>query len=376
MVPPRKPAAVRASRCLVALVLVVLAACSGSGSSRTDGPPGGLATGADRPTIPIVDDVGRTVRVQVPVQRVAAYNAFNVEFIRGVGAFGAIVGIDEGAAGTNYKGYWAGFDTARTVGKGQAEPNYEQLVATRPEVVVFPRNGAWEEAAAKLEPFGIKVIVITGWDLTRHIFNVSLYGVLFDKEAQATKLNAFYTKYRDLLQSVLRDVPRKRVYLENEADFTSPVPGSGWHDMIEAGGGINVFGDIVFGSLTKPKGSVHALAVDPEAVLVRNPELVIKLVGGGFDLASAGNLQAKAKDVLARPGWGGLDAVRNRNLVVTSSFPMNGCSKIIGALYVAKWLHPERMAAVDPDAVMREWVETYQGATLADPSSYALTKLG
>lgn len=310
------------------------------------------------------------------MRRVAVYNAFNVEFVRAVGAFDSVVGIDEGAAGANYKGYWGDFDTSRTVGKGQADPNYEQLVAANPEVVVFPRNGAWEEAVRKLEPFGIKVVVITGWDLARHVFNVSLYGVLFDKRAEAERLNAFYTRYLDLLKTRLAGAPRKRVFLENEATLTSPVPGSGWHDMIETGGGTNIFGDIVFGSLANPKGSVHALAVDPEAILARNPELVIKLGGGGFDPASAGSLRAKASEVLARPGWAGLDAVKSGNVVVSSSFPMNACSKIIGALYVAKWLHPDRMADIDPDAALREWVQTYQRAPLPDAASYRLATQG
>lgn len=359
-------------RTIVAIVALGLAAaCSSGGASGK--PPDAEAA---RATTTIVDDVGRAVPLSVPVRRVAVYNAFNVEFIRGVGAFDAVVGMDEGAAGKSYAGYWAPFDTRNTVGRGQAEPNYEQLIAVRPEVVVFPRNGAWQEAVPKLEPFGIKVVVITGWDLVRHVFNVSLYGVMFDRQADAARLNGFYEKYRDLLATRLKGVEPRRVLLENEPAFSSPLVGSGWHDMIEAGGGTNIFGDIVFGAQKNAKGSVHAFEVDPEAILARNPQLVIKLTGGGYDPASAGDLRAKSNEVMARPGWGALDAVGTGNVKVTGSFPMNACSKIIGALYVAKWLHPDRMADVDPDAVMREWTGTFQRVGLPDPAAYRLTKIG
>nr|MDT0667649.1 ABC transporter substrate-binding protein [Micromonospora sp. DSM 115978] len=107
----------------------------------------------------MVDDVDREVTLTVPVQRVVAFNTFNVEFIRAVGAFDTVVGLDEGSAGENYEGYWPGFDVTATAGKGQAEPNYEQLVALDPEVVIFPRNGAWEEAETKLAEFGIETLV-------------------------------------------------------------------------------------------------------------------------------------------------------------------------------------------------------------------------
>lgn len=40
-----------------------------------------------------------------------------------------------------------------------------------------------------------------------------------------------------------------------------------------------------------------------------------------------------------------------------------GVSKMIVALQLAKWLHPDRLDDVDPDAVMREWIEKWQGAS-------------
>lgn len=350
------------------LAIALVAGCGGA-------PPGtatGSATASDAPrrTEVVVDDAGRSVELQVPVRSVVAFNTFNVEFIRAVGAFDTVLGLDGGSAGADYAGYWPGRDTSVTVGKGQAEPNYEQLAQLHPEVVIFPRNGAWQDAEAKLAGFGIKTLVITGWDQNKHVDNVTLIGKIFGREQRAAELNAFYTRYRDLLAQRLAGVAPKRVYLENDKDYGSPIVGSGWHDMITLGGGRNIFDDVVFGAEGAARGSVHQFDIEPEAILDRDPELVIRNTGGGYALVSADDPATVGRSLLARPGWDRLTAVRNNAVQVTSSFPMNACSKIIGSLYVAKWLHPDTMADVDPDAVMREWIEKYQGVPLADPAAY------
>ncbi|GEL25036.1 iron ABC transporter substrate-binding protein [Pseudonocardia sulfidoxydans NBRC 16205] len=352
-----------------AVVALVAGACSaappGSGSSAAT-----TATDAPRRTETVIDDQGRAVELQVPVRSVVAFNTFNVEFIRAVGAYDTVLGLDGGSAGADYTGYWPGRDTSTTVGKGQAEPNYEQLAALKPEVVIFPRNGSWQDAEPKLAAFGIKTLVVTGWDQAKHVFNVDLIGKIFDHRDKATQLNAFYTRYKDLLATRLAGVTPKRVYLENDKDYGSPIPGSGWHDMIVSGGGTNIFGDVVFGTDGAARGSVHQFDIEPEAVLARDPQLVIRNTGGGYALASADDPATVGRALLARPGWDRISAVRDNAIQVTSSFPMNACSKIIGSLYVAKWLHPEKMTDIDPDAVMREWIETYQGVPLPDPGAY------
>lgn len=372
---PLPPPSDRRRRRLATLAATVVTALALAATGCGAAPPGTSAPDADTTDAPrrtevVVDDEGRSVELQVPVRSVVAFNTFNVEFIRAVGAFDRVVGLDGGSAGADYAGYWPGTDTATTVGKGQAEPNYEQLAALRPEVVIFPRNGAWKDAEPKLAAFGITTLVVTGWDQADHVANVELIGKIFDREQEAARLNAFYTRYRDLLTERLAGVAPKRVYLENDKDHASPIPGSGWHDMVTLGGGRNIFGDVEFGPDGAARGSVHQFDVEPEAVLDRDPELVVRNTGGGYALASADDPATVGRALLARPGWNGITAVRAGAVQVTSSFPMNACSKIIGSLYVAKWLHPDRMADVDPDAVMREWIETFQGVPLPDPAAY------
>lgn len=351
-----------------ALLLVVAACCALGAACRA---PEAAPARAAR-TIEVQDAAGRQVRVAVPARRVIAFNAFNVELVRALGAFDAIVGMDEGSAGGDYAGYWGGFDTAHTVGRSQAEPNWEQIVDLAPDVVIFPRNGAWEDAVRMLTPFGIPVLVLTGWDLDQHELTVSVLGRLLDRPSEAERLLAFYRTQRAALQSRLEGVRRKRVFLENQRDYSSPIPGSGWHDMIEMAGGTNIFADLTLAAGDRSGGSVHDFAVDPEAILSRAPDAIVKLTGGGYALESGDRRAAVADALRQRPGWDRLAAVRAGQVWVTSSFPMNACTKIVGALYLASWLYPERMAGLDPDAVMKEWIEGFQHVPLPAPERYRL----
>lgn len=61
-------------------------------------------------------------------------------------------------------------------------------------------------------------------------------------------------------------------------------------------------------------------------------------------------------EMLARPGWADLTAVRQKQLYCTTGFCAGGLGKLIGALYTAKWLYPELTAQIDPDAVFAEWM--------------------
>src|SRR5262245_44148369 len=88
----RGPAARPVLRALVVALLAGLG-LAGCSPSPTSEPPAttGAASPAARHDITVVDDADRKVTLTVPVRRVVAFNTFNVEFIRAVGAFDAVV---------------------------------------------------------------------------------------------------------------------------------------------------------------------------------------------------------------------------------------------------------------------------------------------
>lgn len=321
-------------------------------------------------SLTVVDDLDRTITLALPIRRTVVFNRYDVEFVRAVAGMETVVGLDNGAA--KERDYWPTVTDAMIVGQGQSEVNYEKIIALRPDIVLMPRNGDWQKAAQTLAPFNIPVVVLTGWDVLKHEANIDLLGQIYERPEQAEKLNAFYVHYRDLLRTRLKNVPRKRVYLEEVADYKTVLKGSGWHDMIELGGGTNVFGDVdIQAGKAEGRGAVQGFVVDPEAILVRKPDLIIKLQPGQY----APHTRAFSKSVLlsvsGRPGFNQLNAVKTGEVYHMSYYLAGGCSKVIGALQIAKWLYPDRFSDIDPDAAMRQWIEEFQGVPY--PSGYSVS---
>lgn len=314
-----------------------------------------------RPTTIYRDDLGREIALPVPVTRVVVFNRYTTEFIRAIAGMDVVVGFDVDVQKSG--AYWPNVTSAMVVGQAQsnAAPNYEAIVATRPDVVFFARNGPWEEASRVLAPFDIPVFVITGWDVLKHEENVTALGRIFDRVPQAERLNAFYRHYRDLLRTRLAGVTRKRVYIEEVGDYKALLKGSGWHDMVESGGGINVFGDINILDQPTTRGTVQGFDTDAEEILTRRPDVLIKLYSNQHIAIDEPAAQEVLRRFVARPGFRDLTAVASRQVYSLSYYHASACSKIVGALQIAKWLHPERFTDVDPDEAMRAWLEDFQG---------------
>ncbi|MCA1326798.1 ABC transporter substrate-binding protein [Herbaspirillum sp. alder98] len=319
------------------------------------------------------DDVGRELNLPVPLRRVVVFNRYTTEFVRAVGAMDAVVGVD--IDGARSGGYWPTVTPAMLAGQGQSSPNFEAIVAMRPEVVFMPRNSDWQKAAQVLAQFHITVVVLTAWDVLRHESNVTLLGELFGQQPRAARLNAFYRGYRDLLAQRLAGVVRKRVYIEEVGNYKTLLKGSGWHDMVELGGGQNVFGDVQIGAQPSARGSVQGFSVDPEEVIARRPEVIVKLEPGQYLPHPRAFSQQVLQGVASRPGFASLPAVASGQVYHISYYLAGACSKIIGALQIAKWLYPERFADIDPEQAMKRWLEQFQNVPAPGGYSVSLAEL-
>jgi len=317
----------------------------------------------------IVDDVGRSVTLDLPIERAVVFNRYAVEFVRAVGGSDVIVGVD--ASTLRDPPYWPEYDESMIAGQGQTEPNYEAIVALDPDLVIMPRNGVYEEAAAQLAPFGIPLLVVTAWDTLKHVENVTLIGELFGSEERADALNAFYTHYMDLLDERLEGIEPRRVYLEETRPYVSVTPGSGWHDMIEAGGGQNIYGDIVIGEQPSSRGNENGFTVDAEDILARDPEVVIKLEPGSYETIPQEQFAASWQALMDRSEIAASTAGQNGDVHVINYYLAGGSSKMIGALQVAKWLYPDLFEDIEPEDVMREWIEVYQGLPFQPDMTYS-----
>lgn len=353
----------RASVIPLLVAVLALAGCSPTNGSSTAAGRSGSGTG---PTV--VDDVGRTVTFDEPVTKAVVANRYNSELIRAMGSIDKVVSVDQNTAQDRV--YWKQFDPAKSIGKGQSELNYEQIISLAPQVLITPKNGRYEKDAEQLGKAGIKVVVVTGWDNANLTKQVDILGTLFGNAPGAKKVNDLYSStMQQVKERTSAIATKKTVYWEYSDPFTTCIPGTsneGWHQMIVAAGGTNLFGD--------PK--LAGQQIDPEKVLTGRPDLVVKTTSGKalkntgvYTPPSSAEMSEITAEMRGRPGWSELPAVKTGDIFVATGFAHGGLGKAIGTAYLAKWLYPEQLKDLDPDAVFADWMRL-QGQEPAPGHTY------
>lgn len=345
-------------RVLLLLTLVLTVILTGCGADKANEKEKELSE-ENKDTIVLTDNVGREVELPFPVERAVVANRYNSELIRACGAIDQVIAVDLNTA--QDREYWKQFDPENTIGKGQKELNYEKIAELDAEVLILPDNGSYEEAIEKLDPFGIKVFVISGYDTGDFENQVLNIGKMFDKEAEAGKFISYFKDPLDYIEDTLKNVEKKTVYLETTTEFATSFPGDYYNQMIISSGGINIFNDY--------EGDRNNTVIDPEEVIKRNPDFIFKNVSpdtaikgtGVYEAPSKELMEETIKDIKSRAGWDEITAIKDGNIYMMSQFGHGGASKLIGSVYMAKWMYPEELADLDPDEIFREWLEDYQG---------------
>ncbi|MDR2110344.1 MAG: ABC transporter substrate-binding protein [Spirochaetaceae bacterium] len=354
---------------LTVVVWLTAAGCSGSKSSAPS-----RQTEAKAAAVTLTDNMGREVELPSPVETAAVASRYNNELIRACGAIDRVIAVDANTA--QDREYWKMFDPAdQVIGKGQSELNYERIVELNPQVLILPDNGSVAEAEEKLAPFGIKVFVISGYDTDDFKNQTENIGIMFGVEESASK---FYTYFNDKLryiQSQLQGKPRRSMYLETTTEYSTVVPGNAFYGMGEAAEVFNIFSENI--------DTVNANAVDPEEVIVRAPDTIIKLITPAQAMQGTGLYHPPEKQqfvdtlkvIQSRPGWDSIPAVRNNDIFMMTQFSHGGASKLVGACYIAKWVYPDLLPDLDPEEVFRAWMEDFQGFDNIEGHFYAARDL-
>ncbi len=323
-------------------------------------------------TIVLTDNVGREVELPYPVTKAVVALRYNNELIRACGAIDNVIAADMNTA--QDREYWQNFDPEQVIGKSQKALNYEKIIELEPQVLILPANGTYQEAVEKLDPFGIKVFVISGYDTFDFDNQIDNIGKMFDKKEQAEEFKSYYHDTLNYIKTNLEGVPKKTVYWESTKDYKTSFPGNYYYNMIVASGGENIFTD-------KPEGQSDS-TVTPEEIVLRNPDFIFKHITPNDALKGTGvyvapSLEQREETIAAiksRPGFDEINAVKNDNVYLMSQFGHGGASKLIGAVYMAKWMYPDELPELDPDAVFAEWLEKYQGFKFIDGHFYPLNK--
>ncbi len=308
--------------------------------------------------INVSDSTGEEITVYKPLERIVVFNNQVSEVMQILGAQDRIVGV----AISLKKDPLINQALRDLPDVGEVtEPDLEAVMKLNPDAVfdysstIFTKN----ETFRKLRESNPNMVIFRA-DLFRpetYAEEVRKLARVLDEEDKAKEYIDFYNGVLSQIKDGIDDIPEEEkpsVYLEHSSDFGTAANGSGYHSDVVMAGGRNVFADLPTSYPT----------VDQEAVMAKNPDIIVKLFGHGSSTTSGGyindnttEMEALRDTIINRPGSKAISAVENNRVYVLYSPLIDGAKHIIGVSYLAKLFYPEALGDFDPVEVHRRYLK-------------------
>ncbi len=273
-----------------------------------------------------VDEAGRTVRVPQPVQRIVSLAPSLTETIYALGLQDRLVG------DTDYCDFPPDAQKKPKVG-GILNPSLEEIVALRPDLVLVTQVNRLETLHA-LEGLGIPSYATDPHTVQEIVSSTErLATVLGAPEAGASLAADLESQLADLHQRLSGSVPRRVLFIV----WPDPLISVGKDTFIADALRLAGADSIVDSSQEWPQMSL-------EEVVRLQPDFLV------FAESHSDSAQSDFDVLAARPGWRGLDAVRNRRFAVISDAVNRPAPRIVSAIEdLARQLHPEAFSPPPDD---------------------------
>ncbi|MEA3282624.1 MAG: ABC transporter substrate-binding protein, partial [Euryarchaeota archaeon] len=217
------------------------------------------------------------------------------------------------------------------------------------------------ELEKKLHGTDITLIRLDCYKPETMIDDVRKLGYIIERESEAEEFALWYLGYLDVIDgriSDLRDDEKPRVYIEGYEAYKTYGTGSGADQLVDMAGGRNIAAGL---SGSYPK-------VDPEWVVVRNPDTIVKVVGTStgalcsYGTDDPGEMCALRDKLMNRPELADMEAVRSgRVYLICASGTWTNPKYLIGLSYLAGWFHPDLFEDMGPEAIHQEYLSEFQG---------------
>ena len=310
--------------------------------------------------ITIVDSVDKIVTVKKPLKRIVVTYTYTLELLRSIGVEeNQIIGVEYQINSDDFSTYRIFFPEYQDK-TGVTTNDPESIITLDPDVVIISPSSSSDPAANACEAAGIPVLRFHGGVAGIKIpEEVKKLGYIFDKQ----KAEEFLDFYEGLLNSIKETVEKiseedkQKVYFEVSKPYTSYSQ----YAFIEKAGGKNILPD-AYGS------------VDPEAVIDRDPDIIVvvpwgregRISGYTIDADDTAGLKKVRDELMSRPELQNVKAVKNGRVYVLSGHlvtfgPTGGSTDFLQIAYMAKWFHPELFKDLNPKAIHQEYLTRFQG---------------
>ncbi|WP_138935137.1 ABC transporter substrate-binding protein [Roseovarius arcticus] len=328
--------------------------------------------------ITVTDTLDRTIEIPEDPQRILLgfyYEDFLA--VAGPDAYDRVVAIS--------KDTWAGWRNLQWKTYAAAIPRLEELadvgevdsgtfsleavVAAKPDLAIL---AAWQyqalgEVADRIEAAGIPIVVLdyNAQTVEKHVQSTQLFGQIMGEQERARTLADEYASQVAAIEDRLAALPKgdaPKVYVElarkGKDTVDNSYSGTQWGSVINQVGAINIADGQI--SNWGPLSPEYVLAQNPQAILLAGSgwsgrdEAVI--MGPNVDSALT---HERMKAYLGRPGWDGLDAVKNGKVFGIYHGGNRTLYDYAFLQFVAKGLYPDAFADVDPQASLERFFATY-----------------
>ncbi|MGP9764525.1 ABC transporter substrate-binding protein [Halomonas sp. AOP13-D3-9] len=334
--------------------------------------------------ITITDVTGRQVTLDAPAERVIlgeGRQIYLLGLLEPEDPFAHVVGWREDfsqADPDNYARYLERFPEIEAIptfgGFKDGTFDVEQAAALNPDVVLMniEAKAATEDAAYddKLAQLGIPIIYVDFREdpLENTIPSMRIIGQIMDDEAAAEAFIEFAEAQLARVTDIIAEANPERpsVFIDRAGGYSDECCMSfgpaNFGDYVTLAGGHNIAEGIIpnsFGNL------------NPEQIIAANPDHVVVTggnwdayvpggdwvgVGPGSDMQSA---HAKLEALTERTAMTGIKAVESGNFHAIWHQFYNSPYYFVAVQQLAKWLHPELFADLDPETTMAELHERF-----------------
>lgn len=298
----------------------------------------------------IIDARGQFRQISPPVRRLIILNADALEVVRLLKAGGLVAGVNDWVGRNG--AFWPELKKRPVVG-GWTQPNYERIVALAPDLLLTYGRHPGLELEAKLEGLGVRVLRLDFYKTSTLVREVKALGRLLDREEQARDFSNWHLKgLAEIKRLTAVAARRPRVYLEGYSPYKTHGPGSGGAEMAELAGGDNIAAAL---AIPYPE-------ITSEWVLGQDPEVIVKIssVAGCYGTDQRQRLAKAREEIMARPGWDRLTAVRQGRVYVMAGPVSSGPGALVGIAHLAKWFYPHLTTDLAPRKLHRRYLEDFQ----------------
>lgn len=270
-------------------------------------------------TVPIIDGLGREIRIQALPKRIISLAPSITEMLFALGLGERIVGV------TSYCDFPEEAKGIEKVGD-TLNPNLERLIALKPDLVVITTASQLERLSEQLSRQGIPVYVVNPQTVREVALSIFGLGMATGTSAQGKKIQDAMLQRIASVEARVESLPKPKVlYVLQAAPLITAGQKTFITDLIRLAGGQSITGD-------EPMDYPQ---LSRETAIARAPEVIVAPASHGTELVKEEDLR---KDFAVTPAL-----KMNRIVRVNPDWVDRPGPRIVDGLeQLAEGLHPSK----------------------------------